>query len=53
MRAFGKRGSMSLCAAGVVNEIVELLERTSASVDFADPIDTLTAAWEIAALLRY
>ena len=27
----------------VVNEIVEMLERTGATADFADPIDTLVA----------
>jgi len=44
VRACGKHGSMSLFAADVVNEIVERLERTRASVTFADPIDTLAAA---------
>lgn len=46
-------GSESLFAVDVVNEIVEMLKMTGAEVDFADPIETLTAAGEIAALLRY
>ena len=46
-------GSESLFAVDVVNEIVEMLKTTGAEVDFADPIETLTAAGEIAALLRY
>jgi len=45
--------STSLFEVGVVNEIVEMLQRTSAEVDFAEPIDTLTEAGEIAAFLRY
>ncbi len=37
----------------VVNEIVEMLKLTGAEADFVDPIDTLTEAGQIAALLRY
>ena len=46
-------GSTSLYPVDVVNEIVELLEQSGAAVDFADPIDTLTQAGRIGALLRY
>lgn len=46
-------GSDSLFDVDVVNEIVELLKSTGADVDFTDPIDTLTEAGHIAALLRY
>jgi len=46
-------GSTSLFEVDLVNEIVEMLERSGAEVDFADPIPTLVAAGEIAALLRY
>jgi peptide chain release factor subunit 1 len=46
-------GSRSLFEVDVVNEIVELLERSGARVDFADPIPTLEGAGGIAALLRY
>jgi len=46
-------GSDSLFEVDVVNEIVEMLRVTGATVDFADPIDTLVEAGEIAALLRY
>jgi len=46
-------GATSLFKVGVVNEIVEMLERSGAEADFADPIDTLIEAGEIAALLRY
>lgn len=46
-------GSASLFEVDVVNEIVEMLKLTGAAVDFADPIDTLAEAGEIAALLRY
>jgi hypothetical protein len=38
---------------GVVNEIVEMLKLSGAAVDFANPIETLEEAGEIAALLRY
>ncbi len=46
-------GSSSLYEVGVINEIVEMLEQTSAEVDFADRIDALAEAGEVAALLRY
>ena len=46
-------GSKSLFEIDVVNEIVELLQRSGAEVDFADPIPTLVEAGEIAAPLRY
>jgi peptide subunit release factor 1 (eRF1) len=46
-------GSKSLFEVDVVNEIVEMLKLTGATADFADPIDTLVEAGEIAALLRY
>ena len=37
----------------MVNEIVEMLKLTGAEVDFADSIETLEEAGEIAAPLRY
>jgi len=37
----------------LVNELVELLALTSAEADFVDPIEGLTQAGEVAALLRY
>jgi peptide subunit release factor 1 (eRF1) len=46
-------GSTSLFPVDTVNEVVELLEKTGATVDFASPIPTLTASGNIAALLRY
>ena len=46
-------GSDSLFEVDVVNEIVEMLEKSGADVDFSDPIPTLTEAGSIAALLRY
>jgi len=46
-------GSASLFEVDLVNEIVEILKKTGADVDFADPIETLTEAGKIAALLRY
>jgi peptide chain release factor subunit 1 len=46
-------GASSVFEVGVVNEIVEMLKRTGAEVDFAEPIDTLANAGEIAAFLRY
>lgn len=49
----GSCGSESLFEVDLVNEIVEMLEQSGASVDFADPIPTLTEAGGIAALLRY
>ncbi|MHC5055839.1 MAG: baeRF10 domain-containing protein [Planctomycetota bacterium] len=49
----GGCGSESLFEVDLVNEIVEILEQTGATVDFADPIPSLTEAGGIAALLRY
>ena len=46
-------GSESLFRIGVVNEIVEMLKLSGAEVDFADHIEALEEAGEIAALLRY
>jgi peptide chain release factor subunit 1 len=46
-------GSTSVYPVGTVNEIVELLMLTSATVDFAEAIPELTQAGEIAASLRY
>ena len=46
-------GSNSLFEIDVVNEIVEMLKLSGAEADFADPIQTLVDAGEIAALLRY
>ncbi len=46
-------GSGSLFEVDVVNEIVEMLKLTGARADFADPIETLAEAGDIAALLRY
>ena len=46
-------GSTSLFEVDVVNELVEMLKQTGAEADFADPIDTLTEAGRIGALLRY
>ena len=46
-------GSRSLFKIGVVNEIVEMLKLSGAEVDFAEPIEALREAGEIAALLRY
>jgi len=46
-------GSKSLFEIDVVNEIVEMLKLSGAETDFADPIQTLVDAGEIAALLRY
>jgi peptide chain release factor subunit 1 len=45
--------SMSLYKVGIVNEIIEMLELTGAEVNFCDPIQSLTDAGQIAALLRY
>ena len=49
----GGCASESLFEVDLVNEIVEMLEQTGATVDFADPIPSLTEAGGIAALLRY
>jgi peptide chain release factor subunit 1 len=46
-------GSQSLFEVDVVNEIVEMLKLSGAETDFADSIQTLIDAGEIAALLRY
>jgi len=46
-------GSKSLFEIDVVNEIVEMLKLSGAETDFADPIQTLVDAGDIAALLRY
>jgi len=46
-------GSDSLFTVDVVNELVGMLELTGASADFADPIESLTGAGGIGALLRY
>lgn len=45
--------STSVFEVDLVNEIVEILERTSAHADFADPIPGLEEVGGIAALLRY
>ena len=45
--------SASLYEVDMVNEIVEMLKQSGAETDFTDPIDTLTQAGSIAALLRY
>jgi len=46
-------GSQSLFEIDLVNEIVEMLKLSGAEVDFADSIQTLVDAGEIAAFLRY
>jgi len=46
-------GSPSLFEVDVVNEIVEMAEKTGAEVDFADPMPTLDEAGHVAALLRW
>lgn len=46
-------GSSSLFDIDMVNELVEIVTQCSGQVDFTDPIDTLTQAGQIAALLRY
>jgi len=48
-----KCNSKSLFEVDMVNEIVEFLNLSSAEVDFSDPIETLTEAGRIAALIRY
>ena len=45
--------SNSLYKVGIVNEIIEMLKLTGAEVNFCDPIQSLTDAGQIAALLRY
>ncbi len=49
----GGCGSESVFEVDLVNEIVEMLKQSGATVDFADPIPSLTEAGGIAALLRY
>ena len=46
-------GSASLFEVDVVNEIVEMAEKTGAEVDFTDPMPTLDEAGHVAALLRW
>ena len=46
-------GSDSLFEIDLVNEIVELLELSSARSEFADPIPGLAKLGDIAAMLRY
>ncbi|MCK5058575.1 MAG: hypothetical protein KAT34_18110 [Candidatus Aminicenantes bacterium] len=46
-------GSDSLFTVDLVNEIVEEAQKTGASVDFCDPIQSLKEAGDIAAFLRY
>ncbi len=46
-------GSASLFEVDVVNELVEMAEKTGAEVDFTDPMSTLGEAGHVAALLRY
>lgn len=45
--------SSSLFDVDMVNEIVECVTQSGGQIDFTDPIDTLTQAGQIAALLRY
>jgi peptide chain release factor subunit 1 len=46
-------GSEDVFPVDLVNELVELLALTSAEADFVDPIEGLSQAGEVAALLRY
>lgn len=46
-------GSADVFAVDLVNELAELAALTSAETDFVDPIEGLTEAGEVAALLRY
>ncbi len=46
-------GSTSLFEVDMVNELVELVKQSRGEIDFSDPIDTLTQAGQIAALIRY
>lgn len=46
-------GSQDLFEVDLVNEIVELLAKTSAAADFCDPIPGLSEVGGIGALLRY
>ena len=51
--ACGSCGSDSIYGGGVVNELVKALTQTGSSVEFVDPIPSLTDSGEVAALLRY
>lgn len=46
-------GSESVFAVDLTNEMVELLSKTGAEIDFAEEIEELTEVGGIAALLRY
>lgn len=46
-------GSTSVFHVDLVNELVELAERTSAETEFTDPIPALSEIGGVAALLRY
>lgn len=46
-------GSEDVFPVDLVNELVELLALSSAEADFVDPIEGLSQAGEVAALLRY
>jgi peptide chain release factor subunit 1 len=46
-------GSTSVFHVDLVNELVELAERTSAETEFTDPIPALAELGGVAALLRY
>ncbi|HEY0512000.1 MAG TPA: Vms1/Ankzf1 family peptidyl-tRNA hydrolase [Thermoanaerobaculia bacterium] len=46
-------GSADVFAVDLVNELAELAALTSAETDFVDPIQGLSEAGEVAALLRY
>ena len=48
-----KCGGKSLFELDLVDELARLAEKTGASVDFADPLEGLTRAGDVAALLRY
>ncbi|HSU82896.1 MAG TPA: hypothetical protein VLR69_10775, partial [Thermoanaerobaculia bacterium] len=46
-------GSADVFPVDLVNELTELAALTSAETDFVDPIEGLSQAGEVAALLRY
>ena len=46
-------GEADVFTVDLVNELVDLLERSDARTEFADPIPALTEAGDVAALLRY
>jgi peptide subunit release factor 1 (eRF1) len=46
-------GSADVFPVDLVNELAELAALTSAETDFVDPIQGLSEAGEVAALLRY